>query len=418
MKAVHCSMYALLCAMFTFVSCVDDGKDLSDPTKQHTAELNIPENFEWSTTRAVDVSIISPEETVASFYLEESCTPESRIGVLPVSGNNEKTTFTFDLPYSQKAIYVQYTKTDGTTETVKSKINQAATRAVETDNIIFREPLLNVSNYSLNIPYTGKYGTIMFEDTWPNTEDYDFNDVVVNYKINCKWEPQSADKNINVNISLRFRALGGNLPYDFAMQMGTWTSGSIPFRMPASDMVGITNINSTNSNVNVERLNTEHPAIIITGLNSLRKDNFYNTVVKEDEGVQIDFTVTIKGNDSEQRQRIWGLCDPKAFDYFLRHENGREIHMRGFAPTSLYIKQYDTDVAGRGGKYYYQNNKGLVWGLKVPTEIGWPAEKKDITSVYYRFAAWVESNGSLLGSDGVNPLKWYEFHTKENYIAN
>lgn len=415
MKTNYCTLYALLCAMFTFVSCVDEDRDLSDPSKQHTTKLNIPDGFAWESSQAVKLSVTSPAATAASFYSDKLCSSESLIGTLPVSAG--ETTFTFDLPFSQEAVYVQYTQADGTIKTIESRINKSATRAVETDKIIFSEPLLNGSAYLLNIPYTGKYGTIMFEDTWPNTEDYDFNDVVVNYKIRCEANSQVSNL-IDIHISLKIRALGGLLPYDFAMQIGTWTSGSIPFRMPASDMVGITNIKSTDSNVSVEAMKTEHPAIIVTGLNSLRKDNYYNTVVKEDEGVQVDFTVTIKGTADEQRQRMWGLADPKAFDYFLRHENGREIHMMGYAPTSLYIKQYDADVAGRGGKYYYQSNTGLVWGLKAPAEIGWPAEKKDITTVYDYFAKWVESGGSLIGSDGYNPLIWYDFHTKENYIAN
>lgn len=414
MKPIYSSVYVLLCAMFTFVSCVDDGKDLSDPTKTLTTGLNIPEDFPWESTQAVKLSITSPSATTASFYCDAACTPESQIGVLPVSAG--KNTFTFDLPFSQQAVYVQYTQADGTTETVESKIKQTVTRAVETDDIIFREPRPDPTNLALKIPNSGGYGTIMFEDTWPNTEDYDFNDVVVNYKINCVADLNSP--NIDIHFSLKIRALGGNLPYNFAIQIGRWTSGAASVWIPASDMGDISNVKSTNGNINVKALKTEHPAIEVTGLNSLRKSGFYNTVVKEDNGVQIDFTVTIKCTEDQQWQRITGFPDPKAFDYFLRHENGREIHMRGFAPTSLYIDQYEKDVQGKGGKYYYQNNKGLVWGLKAPAEIGWPAEKKDITSVYYRFAEWVESNGSLIGSNGYDPLIWYNFHTRENYIAN
>lgn len=414
MKTVHCCMYVLLCAMFTFVSCVDDGKDLSDPAKNPTTNLNIPEDFSWESTQAVKLSVASPSATVASFYSDESCDSESLIGTLPVSAG--KTTFTFDLPSSQKALYVQYPSVNSGTQTVKSEIKGANTRAVESGNIIFKEPYLSPSSYRLNIPYTGKYGTIMFEDTWPNTEDYDFNDLVVNYKIKCEANPSSTD--IDIHVSLKIRALGGLLPYDFAMQIGTWTSGSIGHRIPASDMAGVSNVKSTNPDIKVETLATEHPAIIVTGLTSLRKPGYYNTVSKEDDGVQVDFTVTIKGTVDEQERRMQGLVDPKAFDYFLVHENGREIHLMGYAPTSLYSQQYDMDVAGKGGKYYYQSKKGLVWGLKAPAEIGWPAEKKDITTVYTRFAEWVQSGGSLIGSDGASPLLWYNFHTKENYIAN
>lgn len=417
MKPMDKTMYWVIGIVFILTSCVKHDSIFRTKEPENTKDLEVPEGFDWSDTQAVTLSVTSPSATVASFYFDKRCTPDSRIGVLPVPEG--KTTFHFDLPYSQKSIFVQYPVADGKTRTIESSINNGViskSSVAESDDIIFTEPFLSHGFFSLNIPYTGKYGTIMFEDTWPDTEDYDFNDVVVNYKINCEMDTrETSAHDIQITVSLKIRALGGQYPYDFAMQIGTWTSGAIPFRIPADDVRGLTNVKTANSNIGVEILKTEHPAVVITGLNSLRRSNFYNTVNKEDEGVQIDFTINIKGTLEQQFQRLSGLADPKAFDYFLRHENGREIHMMGYAPTSLY-QNYESEVGKKGGRYYYQNSKGLVWGLKVPVEIGWPAERKDIIRVYTRFAEWVQSGGKVLGANGVDPLKWYEFHTKDNYI--
>lgn len=409
MKTI-CRNIGLLVGFIVLVfSCVKQDDIYKKP--QHTADLEVPEGFDWSSTQTVPLSITSPAATVASFYSDASCGPESQIGVLPVSEG--KTTYTFDLPYSQKAIYVKYTLADGTVKTIKSNI-QAVSRAVESDDIIFFEPSPNVSNYSLNIPNSGGYGTIMFEDTWPDMGDYDFNDVVINYKMNCKLDTREGDAPvIVVNVSLKIRALGGQFPYDFGMQIGTW--GMRGPRIPAEDLVGVALTGRDNDRLNIEVLKTDYPAILVTGLQSLRKNGFYNTVEKEDDGVGIDFTVTLKGSLDDQFQRIYGLADPRAFDYFLRQENGKEIHLMGFAPTSLYTG-YDRDVAEKGGAVYYENYKRLVWGLKAPVEIGWPAEKQDITGVYTRFADWVLSGGSLIG-DNPNLLVWYDFHTSDNYIS-
>lgn len=118
-----------------------------------------------------------------------------------------------------------------------------------------------------------------------------------------------------------------------------------------------------------------------------------------------------------QQQRCRGMGDPKAFDYFLRHQtSGREIHMMGFAPTTLY-KNYDKDVTN-GGDIYYQNKQNLVWGLKVPKAIGWPVEKQDITSVYTSFANWVESGGTLLEPNNYDPLIWYNDINSKLCIPN
>ncbi|RGD50445.1 LruC domain-containing protein [Bacteroides sp. AM16-13] len=418
MRTNYHFLYSALFTMFIFTSCVNDDKNLSVPTPKQTSELNVPDNFDWSSTQGVALSIQSPSATTASFYLNETCSDDSQFAVLPVPSG--KTTFNFDLPYSQKAIYVQYPQGNGN-RTIKSSINGADTRAVTSDDIIFTEPNVSQGNlYNIKIPAYGGYGTIMFEDTWPGIGDYDFNDVVVNYKMSCELEitGETTDNptvDLNIKVSLKIRALGGSYPYNFAMQFGTW--GDRGPAIPSSDMTGITDVNCPNTNIKVEKLEVAHPAVMITGLNTLRKANFYNTTQKEDEGVQIDFTIKIKGDWNVQQQRCRGMGDPKAFDYFLRHQtSGREIHMMGFAPTTLY-KNYDKDVTN-GGDIYYQNKQNLVWGLKVPKAIGWPVEKQDITSVYTSFANWVESGGTLLEPNNYDPLIWYNDINSKLCIPN
>lgn len=160
---------------------------------------------------------------------------------------------------------------------------------------------------------------------------------------------------------------------------------------------------------------TDYPAIIVTGLKSLRGNDFYNTVKKVDDGTSVSFAVNLSGTYGEQLRLFQSniFSDPRAFDYFLiRQDNHKEIHMMGHAPTSLY-KSYASDNNNQG-KTYYQNDKGLVWALRVPGKVAWATEKTDITGVYPYFVTWVTSGGYALGSNGADSLPWYEELTKDS----
>lgn len=426
MKAKNQILYLLAAGMFCMTSCVKHGDVYQPRTPESTADLVVPEGFEWSSSRTVSLAVQSPVATVASFFVDEACTPENQIATLAVPEG--KTTFEFDIPNENTAIYVQYTSTDGTTKTLKSAINGVKSKAIEgAEDLFMDEPEATSQGpvQLVNIPKGDRYGTLMFEDKWPETGDFDFNDVVVNYRINATYNPVGADFNnpqnpandIVIKVDLKIRALGGLYPYDFAIQIGQTRSheGS---SIKASHLGEISLLTTTNDNITVEKLEgTEFPAVIVKGLDALRSSSYYNTISKTDEGVNVSFEVKIKGTIDEQdnRMRNSAFSDPKAFDYFLINtETHREIHLKGFKPTALYTN-YDAENTA-GGEYYYENDAHLVWGLKVPQEIGWAKEKQDILKVYTRFEEWVTSGGKALEPDNATPLMWYKHHSDENYI--
>lgn len=434
-------VYLLLGAAFTFASCVDDGKDLYKPSVK-TSELIIPEGFNWETSRTVGLKIQSPEATTASFFLDKECKSENQLANLPVSKGENK--FQFDVPYTNNAIYVQYTQVNGTVKTLTGKI-EPRTRAGGFDDIDvmnFEQPKVGSSlgegefEQWIKIPGTGskltgsqqnvrdiEYGTIMFEDTWPEIGDYDFNDFVVNYKVKVSYtlptgisddvDMNSPGPDIKIGVDLIFCALGGSYPYDFAIQIGQSATGQSPLKGKSITVENITD----NGSIKAEVLQgTDYPAVIITGLESLRESGFYNTVTKIDNGIPVSFTINLSGTYAEQQQRMRSsgsiFSDPRAFDYFLIRKGGqKEIHMMGYAPTSLY-KSYKNDN-NSSASHYYQSSKGLVWALRIPGKVAWATEKTDITGVYPSFVTWVTSGGYALGSNGADSLPWYEELTEE-----
>ena len=53
MRTNYHFLYSALFTMFIFTSCVNDDKNLSVPTPKQTSELNVPDNFDWSSTQGL-----------------------------------------------------------------------------------------------------------------------------------------------------------------------------------------------------------------------------------------------------------------------------------------------------------------------------------------------------------------------------
>ena len=91
-----------------------------------------------------------------------------------------------DVAKANRALYVQYPAGKGK-EVISVPINRASTRA----ELSIKLPE-NVSGFDTNggegaysyqwYPVKGGEATLMMEDNWPETGDYDFNDFVIGYR--------------------------------------------------------------------------------------------------------------------------------------------------------------------------------------------------------------------------------------------
>ena len=69
------------------------------------------------------------------------------------------------------------------------------------------------------------WGTLMFEDLWPAYGDYDFNDFVVNYKM--QLYPNNKNMVKEMILGIRVKAIGGSLPYDLCLAIKGIKAGEI-----------------------------------------------------------------------------------------------------------------------------------------------------------------------------------------------
>ncbi|MCM0236622.1 LruC domain-containing protein [Bacteroides fragilis] len=443
------AMYTLAGLMCLLASCVDDDKDLSVPTV-HTTDLVIPDGFDWSTTRNVTLATNAPHAISASIYLDEACSEQIADLAIPEGDNSTS----LEVPSTNNAIWIEYPVTNGGYETQKISIKPKATTRSElhvwTADCLFPDRGVSITEsdgYTQHVykPAKNKYGTLMFEDMWPEMGDYDFNDFVINYQVQTTWGMNTNMQNdyLDITISLKLRAMGGSFPYRFCIQLPgkTTTMQGYPIYSPTfgREQIKDFKIESATKGIGVEFLaNTQSPIFALTGLNSLKGpdgNQFYNTQAgkliassAETPTLVFSFKLQLDANDFGAIKRTFeNFQTAYDFDYFLQNtNNGREIHCVGFKPTELY-KGYETDRK-EAGKNYYCNKDGFVWALKAPVEMGWAVEKKDLLEVYPRFKSWLENGGSDLTGEPDIPgsgdpegesnkeSKWYNYPQGSSYI--
>lgn len=405
------------CSMFLLSSCEKEVYDSSKVNK--TTDLVVPEGFDWAMTRSVDISMQSKNGTYASFYLDKDC--KDLIAEMPVQAGESSVSLV--LPTASSKIWVKYPVGEGKEETKEIAIKQKAdTRAGGapqwTADSLFPDYAMHKDNTNFTVyqPRKDQFGTIMFEDMWPEIGDYDFNDYVVNYNIVAEVKQNDYD-NVHVTMSLKLRAIGGSRPYRFCIRIGSKpNSSAIELRKKDVTLGEVSITNTTDGKVEMLE-NTEYAVIALTGFDKLKSNtggNFYNTesnhLVSNDATPEITIHLTVNNQPGGAYNLLqYGFGSEYAFDYFLQNtDNQREIHFIDYPPTDMY-KGYEKDKENGSNTTYYCSDRQFVWALKAPVEMGWCAETKDISKVYPEFPEWVSKGGDWLEENSIwdSNRQWY-----------
>lgn len=391
----------LLFAIAVLIACERQGLYEGDETKK-VNDLSVPDGFDWETSKDITLTISAPIETSAGIYEDEAC--KQLLAVVPVTP--QEVSYYVSIPKGAEKVYVQYTKKDGTKATLPvsyamdTRSNGAVTKLPEDTGE------WNVGgDYFFMYPNTG-WGTLLFEDMWPIKGDYDLNDVAAWYRIELK-DVEKQKFNI-IQIGLRLNALGGNYPYQLCLQMDDLHSRDI------SEI----NIQGGGSAV-LENEGESAPAIFSFDWGKKKGTHggqYYNTEreyqVDQAELASNVLQLTIKlkkpavSNDNSANKQF----SHESFNFFIRRDDGHEIHMRGYEATKDFHKKYQeiwqkNENLSRSVRYC--TTDGFVWGMKVRTVIDHAVERVDFTQAYTRFADWVESGGQRY-------TNWYDTSKQKN----
>ena len=242
-------------------------------------------------------------------------------------------------------------------------------------------------------PSTG-FGSLAFEDLWPGTGDYDFNDLVVDYRFEIITN--ASNKVSDVISKTAVRAIGAG----FNNGLGFQFSNDI---IQSSDLL-VTGYSLEHEvvtlNENGLEANQSKPTIIIfdNAKNIIQSTGFGVNVEQSSPYVEPD-TVFVNITFTPDVYEISDL-DLESFNPFLIIDGirGKEVHLSDFPPTDL----ADFDLFGTaddnsepGSGRYYKSAKNLPWAINITESFDYSIEKSQIISGYNHFAEWAESSGQI-----------------------
>lgn len=230
-------------------------------------------------------------------------------------------------------------------------------------------------------PSKHSFGTYAFEDLWPETGDYDFNDMVI--QLQERIVTNGVNKVFKVIYDIRVMAMGGI----FNNNLGIVTPD--PGNKATVNIISPHNVKWTSTQMgNKEVIIIEKPKQMFYSLgviNAWNNDPYY-------QPLEFQVEVELNGNYSYPNQYESQIfIEQHAID-------GHEIHIAGHAPTPnmksglMGTKKDDSNPAN--SKFFLTGNN-LPWGIYIPTEWKYPQEGIDLTAAYIRFAEYAQENQSL-----------------------
>ncbi len=258
-------------------------------------------------------------------------------------------------------------------------LDESLVKTVDSDNdgiIDFYDefPNDNQRAYSVYTPSIYGLGTYAFEDMWPNLGDFDFNDLVVNYRFAHIYNAEGLIHETVFDFIIK--NVGGSFRNGFGIEVNC---------DPAiiKEVVGC---NLTKNIVSVDSKGLENdqskPVFIVFD------DAWDNINVNSGKmRVIMKYNVPIRNNQM-------GSLNPFIF---INGERSREMHLVDMAPTDLMNQALfgtaDDDSNPAIGRYY-RNSTNLPWGINILYDFTFPKEKIAINKGYTKFASWAVSGGA------------------------
>ena len=445
-------MYVLMGTMLVTTSCSDnelekgnDGSGTVDPVNASTL-VNV-----YSDKSASEASLLVGDVLV-----------------------KDSRTLTLNVPAACEKVYMKYNTVSGTEATKEFALSPVSRGVDQSTGFNFETNRL--ASVTLALPedavqptnetdqgylFYHNTGVVMFEDGWPiqldSWYDEDFNDVVFEYDLKvteCHSQQmmETVGGKEELLLTLDVRAVGGIYPTVLGVVLDGLKSeyvdritASLVLKGGQGTMTDLAKEElSTKNIVKVENKNwnwsndtrkeprfailtvdkAQGTVITLDGLTSLMDNNqdmFQVTQGKVREGLpMLRAEVRLIGKEgltgAERDAQLAAfrelILDTNRQNFFIKVNGGKEIHMRGYAPTSAYKAEYEALVAGDttlDANVYYSNTKGSTWGVKLPVGTRHAYERVPFREAYPDFTKWVDSKGA-------SNQKWYENFVDEKTI--
>lgn len=252
------------------------------------------------------------------------------------------------------------------------------------------DPSRAFKNY---FPADGYY-SLAFEDLWPGKGDYDFNDLVTDYRFTMVTN--AANKLTEVYASFVVRANGAGLENGFGFQLAT---DILPQDLTAEGSRLSENYIVLDDN-GLESGQNKPTFIVFDNIKNILQSQggFGANVIPNAPYVHPD-TIHIMLAVKPNTYDITAL-KIEHFNPFLivNKSRGHEIHLPDYAPTALanlsLFGTGDDDSNPSTGRFYKTKNN-LPWAINIASSFDYTIESSQINAGHLKFIDWAESGGGL-----------------------
>nr|MBI1232073.1 LruC domain-containing protein [Cytophagales bacterium] len=248
------------------------------------------------------------------------------------------------------------------------------------------------------------YSTLMFEDLWPSLGDYDFNDLVVDYKINRVTD--ASGEIVEVIADLRTRAAGAGYRNGFGIEFtgidpskvisveGTRIKGETIHRFDERGLEADTRYLTVIAFDDVYNV-LPHAGQGSTGVNTTAEGPF-----QEVSTLRVIIRFKVDGVTATGGEVLLREISHENFNPFLiaNQRRGYEVHLPGkqstaLADHSLFGSSDDNSV--RGSRQTYRSKQGnLPWAMDIAENIPYLKEGQHFTRGFMKFKDWVKTDGN------------------------
>ena len=208
-------------------------------------------------------------------------------------------------------------------------------------------------------------GTIAFEDLWPSTGDYDFNDAALSYQAIAVLNADNMAVRLDFVCNIKANGAG------FTNGIGFEIEGLAPTQIESVSGAILTQ-NFISVNPNGTEANQDNAVIILA-------DNVNNILTETT--ISIRFVEPISTSDL-------GVAPFNPF-IIVNGVREKEIHLPYMNTTNLgTFNGGNNDPDGN-----FISDKGFPWAISIIHDFKVPKEKVDITAAYNFFTSWAESGG-------------------------
>lgn len=246
--------------------------------------------------------------------------------------------------------------------------------------------------FSRWFPGSSSWGTLAYEDNWPQKGDYDLNDVVIRYR---SRELLSAARLVSgLDLDLRLDSRGGVYHSGFAVALPGINAAQIQsasLTLPSGATVNLTPLAGQSKAVFEIMQDTYDYAPAGSGSDVCAV--YFNTGTGCSVQASAVFKLSVR--------LVAPVSNFPAAPYdpfiFRTGQTGIEVHLPGNAPTSranlsLFGTGDDASTLGTASTYMTVNR--LPWALHVPSEWTYPAEFADTVRPFPSIVEWAASGGT------------------------